>query len=59
VFNLPNIAIAAGDYYQAKMSATRLGYENICRLINPAIQPVNDLLNFCASQLAGRESAKP
>jgi len=56
VFNLPNIAIAVGDYYQAKMNAARLGYENISSLINPASQPPAELLKMCKNKLAGRES---
>jgi polysaccharide pyruvyl transferase WcaK-like protein len=58
VFDIPNIAIAAGDYYQAKMSAARLGYEGACSVINPAIQSPEDLLNICNCKLEGRESGK-
>jgi polysaccharide pyruvyl transferase WcaK-like protein len=58
VFDIPNIAIAAGDYYQAKMSAARLGYEGACNVINPASQPPEDLLNICNGKLEGRESGK-
>jgi polysaccharide pyruvyl transferase WcaK-like protein len=56
VFNIPNVAIAAGDYYQSKMSAAKLGFENICSLINPVCQPPEDLLNICLRELAVHES---
>ena len=56
VFNIPNIAIAAGDYYETKMSAARIGFENICSLVNPASQSPEDLLNICRSKLAGCNS---
>ncbi len=58
-FSIPNIAIAAGDYYHAKMSSARLGFESICSLINPASRPPEDLLNICRSKLAGRERGEP
>jgi polysaccharide pyruvyl transferase WcaK-like protein len=58
VFNLPNIAVAAGDYYHAKMNAAWLGYENICSLVNPARQSPEDLLNLCKMKLTPRESRK-
>ncbi len=51
VFNLPNIAIAAGDYYRAKMSAATSGFESICRLINPTSVTPRDLLNLCKGKL--------
>lgn len=59
VFNIPNAAIAAGDYYHAKMSAARLGFESTCSLVNPARQSPEDLLKICKSKLAGRERGKP
>jgi polysaccharide pyruvyl transferase WcaK-like protein len=59
VFDIPNIAIAAGDYYQAKMSAARLGFESTCSLIFPASQRPSDLLNICKFKLAGRQSMRP
>ncbi len=58
VFSLPNIAVAAGDYYHTKMSAARLGFENICSLVNPATQSPEDLLNLCKMKLAAGESRK-
>lgn len=58
VFSLPNIAVAAGDYYHAKMSAAKLGFENICSLVNPASQSPEDLLNLCKMKLAAGESHK-
>ncbi|HTR42527.1 MAG TPA: polysaccharide pyruvyl transferase family protein, partial [Pseudomonadales bacterium] len=58
VFNIPSIAIAASDYYQAKMNAARLGFENICSPINPASQPPEDLLNICKSRLSSCEIKK-
>jgi len=56
VFNIPNIAIAAGDYYQAKMSAAGFGRESGCSLVNPAVQTPEDLLNICKSKLPRRQN---
>ncbi len=53
VLNIPNVAIAVDDYYQAKMSAARLAYENISSLLNPASQSPEELLKMCKSRLAG------
>jgi polysaccharide pyruvyl transferase WcaK-like protein len=53
VFNVPNLAIAAGNYYQTKMSAARLGFESICALINPVSQSPDDLLKMCQGKLDG------
>jgi len=58
-FNIPNVAIAAGNYYQSKMSAARLGFESISQLVNPAGQPPQDLLDICKRKLAGCESGQP
>lgn len=52
VFNIPNIAIAVGDYYQAKMTAAKLGFENTCSLVNPLCHSPEDLLNICQHKLA-------
>lgn len=56
VFKIPNVAVAAGDYYQAKMSAATHGYENFSRLLNPTRQSPEALLNICKHELAGREN---
>lgn len=58
-FNVPNIAIAAGNYYQAKMRAARLGFENTCSVINPTSQPPEDLLNISKRKLARHENGTP
>ncbi len=55
MFNIPNIAIATGDYYQSKMTAAQLGFENISSLIDPVRQPPEDLLNICRGELAVRK----
>jgi polysaccharide pyruvyl transferase WcaK-like protein len=59
VLNIPNIAIAVGDYYRAKMNAAKLGFESICSLINPVSQSPEDFLNICKGKLGSRESGKP
>jgi polysaccharide pyruvyl transferase WcaK-like protein len=51
VFNIPNIAIAAGDYYQAKMTAAVHGCENFSHLINPARQSPETVLAICRREL--------
>ena len=46
-FQIPNIAIAAGDYYLPKMRAAIGGYQSISRLVNPAVQPPETLVASC------------
>jgi len=58
VFAIPNVAVAAGNYYQSKMSAARLGFESISHLVNPASQSPEDFLDICKRKLAGRESGQ-
>ena len=55
VFKIPNIAIAAGDYYQAKMQAAVQSCEDFSHLINPLRQSPEVLLDFCKQALTARE----
>lgn len=57
VFGIPSLAVAAGDYYQAKMSAATRGHEPSSRLINPARETPAALLKICAGGLARRARA--
>ena len=56
VYQIPNVAIAAGDYYQAKMRAAVQGCEDFSHLINPLRQSPAALLDLCRRALAGREN---
>ena len=53
VFNLPNVAVASGDYYLAKMTAACRNQPNSL-LIDPARQSPDILLNFCTRALEER-----
>jgi polysaccharide pyruvyl transferase WcaK-like protein len=52
VFEIPNIAIAAGEYYQTKMSAAVDGCEKFSRLVNPASESPEGLLDICRQKLS-------
>lgn len=52
VFQIPNIAIAAGDYYLAKMNAAVSGHENVSTLVNPVLTTPEALLTICQRGLA-------
>jgi len=52
VFQIPNVAIASGDYYQAKMQAAVSGYETKSQLVNPASLTPAELLEHCRQKLA-------
>ena len=52
VFKIPNIAIAVGDYYLAKMKAAVCGYENLSTFINPDQSSPETLLAICKHELA-------
>lgn len=49
---IPNVAVASGDYYQAKMKSAVSGHEEISRCVNPHLLSPEDLLAICKSKLA-------
>ena len=49
---VPNVAIASGDYYLAKMKCAVHGHENLSTLVNPASQAPGELLKLCRDALA-------
>ncbi len=59
VFQIPNVAIASGDYYQAKMQAAVSSHQTISRLVNPASLTPAELLEHCRHELARRQSHAP
>ena len=52
-FGIPNLAVASGDYYLAKMQAATSGYETASRLVNPADFAPGALLDLCRQKLSG------
>jgi polysaccharide pyruvyl transferase WcaK-like protein len=50
-FGIPNLAVALGDYYLAKMNAAVSGYEQKSRLVNPTNTAPEAMLAFCRSVL--------
>lgn len=54
VFQIPNVAIAAGDYYLSKMKAAIRGNENSSWLVNPAQQPPDAVPDICQRAFAAR-----
>jgi polysaccharide pyruvyl transferase WcaK-like protein len=53
-FNIPNLAMAAGDYYLAKMQAAVRGHEHLSTLVNPVRTSPEDVLAICRRELAQR-----
>jgi len=52
VLKIPNIAVAAGDYYRAKMSAAVRGHEHLSTLVDPVCAPPETVLAICKRDLA-------
>jgi polysaccharide pyruvyl transferase WcaK-like protein len=48
---VPNVAIASGDYYLAKMQCAVHGHENLSSLVNPVGQSPEVLLKLCRNAL--------
>jgi polysaccharide pyruvyl transferase WcaK-like protein len=51
VFQIPNVAIAAGDYYMAKMRAAASGYEALCEVVDPKAVSAAKLVEVCGKKL--------
>jgi polysaccharide pyruvyl transferase WcaK-like protein len=51
VLGIPNVAIAAGDYYQSKMAAAVNGHETLSRLVSPERTTPCELLDLCREKL--------
>jgi len=49
-FDVPNLAVASGDYYLAKMAAAQKGYPNSI-LINPATHSPESMVELCGRGL--------
>jgi len=48
---VPNVAIASGDYYLAKMQCAVQGHEKLSTLVNPVSQSPEVLLKLCRNAL--------
>jgi polysaccharide pyruvyl transferase WcaK-like protein len=48
---VPNIAIASGNYYLAKMQCAVQGHENLSTLVNPVVQSPDAVLQLCSNAL--------
>ena len=53
VFKIPNIAIASGEYYQAKMRAAASGYEAFCRVADPKDFSPDEFVDLCLEKMTG------
>ena len=51
VFQIPNLAVASGDYYSAKMSAAVLEHAASSRLVNPSNAAPASVLALCRNAL--------
>jgi polysaccharide pyruvyl transferase WcaK-like protein len=59
VFEIPNVAIATGDYYLSKMKAAVCGHENLSQLVNPACVTPEAVLAICHCKLRNHPAPAP
>jgi polysaccharide pyruvyl transferase WcaK-like protein len=53
VFQIPNVAIAAGEYYTVKMRAAASAHPDLCQVVDPDKLSPTAFLELCRKQIGG------